>query len=69
MGSPGIRGDFVFAPTGVPAGLGVHFEKNKIGETALAETPRGAESCDSAAHYHNRNFFNALCSGKRDAVA
>jgi len=29
VGSPRIGNDFVFAPAGVAAGLGVHFEKDK----------------------------------------
>ena len=69
MGSPGISSDFVFRPTGVAAGLLIHFEKDEISEAALAKAPGGAEASDSTANDDNRNFFDALCRGERGAVA
>ncbi len=69
MRGPRVDGDFVFAPAGVAAGLGVHFQKNKIAEAALAKTPSGAESGDSAANDDYREFFSALRDWKPGAVA
>src|SRR6266568_4415632 len=69
MRGPRVDGDFVFAPAGVAAGLGVHFQKNKIAEAALAKTPSGAESADSAANNDHREFFIALRGWKRGTVA
>ena len=66
---PGIGGDFVFAPAGVAAGLGIHFQQNEIGEAAFAEAPGGAESGDAAANDDDRKFFDALRRRKRGAVA
>ncbi len=69
MRGPGIGGDFVFAPAGVAAGLLIHFEKDEIGEAALAKTPRRAEAGDSAADNDNGEFFDALRCGESRAVA
>ena len=57
---PGVGGDFVFAPAGVAAGLGIHFEENEIGEAAFAQTPGGAQSGDAAANDDDWEFFDAL---------
>src|SRR5260370_10401801 len=69
MRSPGVRRDFVLAPTGVTAGLLIHFEKDEMGETALAKAPRGAETGNSTADDDDGEFFRALCWGKPGAVA
>ena len=69
VGGPGIRRDFVFAPAGVAAGLGVHFEEDEIGEAALAKTPGSAKTGDSAAYDDDREFFDALCRGEPRAVS
>src|SRR5260370_27617139 len=69
MRSPRIRRDFVLAPTGVAAGLLIHFEKDEIGEAALAKAPRGAETGNSTADDDDGEFFRALCRGKPGAVA
>jgi hypothetical protein len=47
----------------------IHFEKNEIGEAALSESPGDAETGDTAAYDDDWNFFNALGSGERSAVA
>ena len=41
VGGPGVGGDFVFAPAGVAACLGIHFEEDEIGEAAFAKAPGG----------------------------
>ena len=69
MGGPGICSDFVFPPTGVAAGLLIHFEQDEIGEAALAQTPGGAQASDPTANDDNRNFFDALWRGERGVVA
>src|SRR5439155_11129426 len=69
MRSPGIRGEFVLAPAGVAAGLLIHFKKDKISETAFAETPGGTEASDSPADNGDGDFFDALCTGECGAVA
>ena len=69
VSGPRISRDFVFTPAGVAAGLSVHFQKNKIAEAALAKTPSGAESGDSAANNDHREFFSALAGWKRGTVA
>ncbi len=69
MGGPGVRRNFVFTPAGVAAGFGVHFEKDKIGETALAKAPGGAEAGDSAADNDDGNFFDMLRGGEARVVA
>ena len=66
---PRVRGDFVFAPARVAARLGVHFEKDEIGEAALAKAPGSAEAGDSAADNDNGEFFGALRRGEPGAVA
>src|SRR4029077_17217229 len=67
MSGPGISCDFVFAPTGVAARLGIHFEKDKVREPALAKTPGGAETGDSYANNDDRKFFKAL-RGRKDGT-
>src|SRR5215472_764870 len=69
VGGPGIGGDFVFSPAGISTRLGVHFEKNKISEAALAKTPSGAETRNSASNDNHGKFFRAFCRRKRGAVA
>src|SRR5260370_26475065 len=64
MRSPGVRRDFVLAPTGVTAGLLIHFEKDEIGETALATAPRGAETGNSTADDDDGEFFRPLYCGR-----
>src|SRR5205807_5591998 len=63
MRSPGIRGEFVLAPAGVAAGLLIHFEKDKVGEAALAKAPSGAETGDSPADDGNGDVLGGLCCG------
>ena len=71
MRGPGISGDFVFAPAGIAAGLRIHFEKDEIGEAALAQTPGRAQAGDAAADDDDGNFFDALRGGekRRDRAA
>src|SRR5258707_9019637 len=69
MGGPRICGDFVFSPAGVAAGLGVHFEKDEIGEAAFAKTPGRTEAGDSTADNHDGDFFDALGGEKAGTVA
>ncbi len=65
---PGIRGDFIFAPTGVAARLGVHLQKDEVGKAAFAKSPSGAQAGDSAANNDDRNFFDALRRGKACSI-
>ena len=69
VGGPGVGGDFVFAPTGVAAGLRIHLEQDEIGEATFAEAPGCAESCDSAANDDYGKFLGALRRGKSGAIA
>lgn len=68
VSSPWIRGDFVFAPTGVAAGLSIHFEQNKIGEASFAEAPGGAEAGNAAANNNDGKLFDAFGGRKSGAV-
>ena len=61
--------DATGAATGVATGLGVHLEKDKIGEAALAKAPSSAEAGDSTADDDDGNFFDTLRRGKRGAIA
>ena len=69
VGGPGVGGDFVFAPAGVAAGLGAHFEKDEIAETALLKAPGGTEAGDATADNDHRDFFDALARRKAGAAA
>src|SRR5260370_11892527 len=67
--SLGVRRDFVLAPTGVTAGLLIHFEKDEIGEAAVGKAPGRAETGDSTADDDDGDFFDALRRGKRGTIA
>src|SRR5580700_10998604 len=69
MRGPGVGGDFVFAPAGIAAGLGIHFEEDEIGEAAFLEAPGRAETRNAATNDNDWKFFCALRRRKGNAIA
>ena len=49
--------------------MSVHFQKDEVGETALAKPPSGAETSDASANDDDWNFLCVLRGGKAGAIA
>jgi hypothetical protein len=69
MRSPGICGDFVFAPARVSSCLLIHFEQDKISKPFFVQSPRRAETGNAASHDYNRVLHELLRRGKNASIA
>src|SRR5262245_56207992 len=69
MRRPRVSRDFVFTPTGVTAGLRLHFEEDEILESALLKTPSRAEPCHAAAYDDYLDLLLSLGSFKLGVIA
>src|SRR5437763_5232411 len=69
VSSPGIRRDFVLAPTGITACLRGHFEQHEIAKAGFVEPPRRAQARHTAAHDDEGDLDLPRRLGERRAVA
>ena len=69
MCRPRIRGNLVFSPARVAAGLVIHFEQNEIREPFLLEPPRSTQTGNSAPDNNNRGFQNLFRRRKTRVIA
>src|SRR5215467_665915 len=58
MRRPRVGANFILPPPAIAAGLIVHFQQDKIGESFLLETPCGAQACNPAADNHNWDLYD-----------
>src|SRR5215472_2399125 len=58
MRRPRVGGNFILSPTRIAAGLIVHFQQYKIGESSLLETPCSTEAGNPAADNHNWDLYS-----------
>src|SRR5215469_12456898 len=58
MRRPGVGANFILPPPRIAAGLIVHFQQDKIGESSLLETPCSTQACNPAADNHNGDLYD-----------